>query len=287
VQVHQPLAVSRSRARPASRNYMSFSSISTFQSCPLRYYFRYVLGLPEETVSANLVFGAAFHAAVQFHFEQLLAGNPPPDLDTLLGVFWESWRERGTATIRFGKKDNLDSVGHLADRMLWAFQESAFAHPTGTILAVEEELRGPIVPGCPDLLARVDLLIDAGDALVLSDFKTSRGSWNEDDVVEAAPQLLLYSELAQELCDGKPLRLEFAVLTKTKSPVLTTHPVDLHPQLVDRTKRVVERVWQAITAQHFYPNPSPLNCPTCPFQAPCRAWAREGGDDPWRRGSAE
>ncbi len=259
--------------KPRVRDYLSFSAISTFQSCPLRYYFRYVLGLPEEIVSANLVFGAAFHAALQFHFEQLLAGKPAPDLDTLLSAFWASWRERSVATIRFGKKENLDTIGHLADRMLWAFQESDFASPTGTILAVEEEFRGPVVPGCPDLLARVDLLIDAGDALVLTDFKTSRCAWDEDDVVQGAPQLLLYSELARDLGEGKPLRLQFAVVPKTKSPEFTIHPVDGNGAQLQRTKLLVQRVWQAIKAGHFYPNPSPLNCPTCPFQAPCRAWA--------------
>ena len=31
---------------------MSFSAISLFQSCPLRFYFRYILGLPEEIVAA-------------------------------------------------------------------------------------------------------------------------------------------------------------------------------------------------------------------------------------------
>jgi len=269
----QPLTPAKNIRPLPVRDYISFSAISTFQSCPLRYFFRYVLGLPEVTVSANLVFGSAFHAAIQCHFEHLLAGDPPPSLDTLLDVFWQTWRGREAKTIRFGKGENLDSIGRLADRMLWAFQESAFAHPTGTILAVEEELRGPIVPICPDLLARVDLLVDAGDVLVLSDFKTSRGSWTGEDVAKSAPQLLLYSELAQELGHGKPLRLEFAVMTKVKSPTLTIHPVERNPQHIARTKQIVERVWQAINAKHFYPNPSPMNCPTCPFQAPCSAWA--------------
>jgi CRISPR/Cas system-associated exonuclease Cas4 (RecB family) len=268
----QALAPAQNIRPPPVRDYISFSAISTFQSCPLRYYFRYVLGLPEETVSANLVFGSAFHAAIQFHFEHLLAGDPPPSLDTLLDVFWQTWRGREATTIRLGKGEDIKSIGRLADRMLWAFQESALAHPAGTILAVEEELRGQILPTCPDLLARLDLLVDEGEALILSDFKTSRSSWTEADVAKSAPQLLLYSELAQELGNGKPLRLEFAVMTKMKSPALSIHPVETKPQDIVRTKQIVERVWQAINAKHFYPNPSPMNCPTCPFQKQCRAW---------------
>jgi hypothetical protein len=42
------------------------------------------MGLPEPTVSASLVFGRAIHQAVEYHFNELLAGNEPPTLGTLL-----------------------------------------------------------------------------------------------------------------------------------------------------------------------------------------------------------
>jgi len=55
-----------------------------------------------------------------------------------------------------------DDLDRLADRMLATFQASDFARPEGMILGVEEELRGPVLPGCPDLLARVDLIQGEG-----------------------------------------------------------------------------------------------------------------------------
>src|SRR5262249_31754201 len=149
------------------RDYISFSAVSLFQACPLRFYFKYVLGLPEKTVSASLVFGQAMHRAVQFHFESLLAGNSAPDLDTLLGVFWEGWHGREPQEVLFNKGEDENSIGNLADRLIWALQESNYAHPEGRIIAVEEELRGELIPGCPDLLARVDLIVDIGEALVV------------------------------------------------------------------------------------------------------------------------
>jgi CRISPR/Cas system-associated exonuclease Cas4 (RecB family) len=157
--------------------------------------------------------------------------------------------------------------------MLTAFLHSDFAQPKGTIIGVEEELRGVLIPGCPDLLARVDLIVDAGDALVVTDFKTARRGWSHDQVMDAAPQLLLYSSLVRDLSDGKPLRLEFAVMTKTKAPDLTVHSVPLDAHQIERTKGIVESVWRAIQTGHFFPSPSPLNCPTCPFQGPCQAWS--------------
>jgi CRISPR/Cas system-associated exonuclease Cas4 (RecB family) len=255
------------------RDYISYSAINTFQQCPLRFYFRYVLGLPEKTIAASLLFGQAMHRAAQFHFEQVLVGNSVSNLDTLLEVFWDAWKSKEPAPVVFNKTEDINAVGKLADRLLRAFLESDFSQPAGTIIGVEEELRGELVPGCPDLLARVDLLIETEDALIVQDFKTSRNAWSHDHVVDSAPQLLLYSELAKSLIPGKTLRLEFAVLAKTKLPSLVMHDVAVDSGQIQRTKRVVQQVWRAIQAGNFYPNPSPLNCPSCPFREPCRVWS--------------
>jgi CRISPR/Cas system-associated exonuclease Cas4 (RecB family) len=254
------------------RNHISYSSLSTFAACPLRYYFRYVLGLPEKTAMASLVLGAGIHKGLQHHFEQLLAGKPPPRLGTLLDIFWDSWHGHSHQDISFGKGEDLNSTGRLAERLFRAFQESSFSRPEGRIIAVEEELRGEIIPGLPDLLARVDLMVDAGEALEVIDFKTARSAWTSDHAADAADQLVLYGELAKDLSDGKPLRLQFAVLTKTKTPQLVLHTVARDAQRVARTKQVVRRVWSAIQEEIFYPAPSPLNCCNCPYREPCRAW---------------
>ena len=63
------------QARDRPRDYISYSAVTTYQACPLRYYFRYVAGLPERTVSSSLVFGSAVHRAVELHFNELLPGT--------------------------------------------------------------------------------------------------------------------------------------------------------------------------------------------------------------------
>ena len=62
-------------ARLIGRDYLSYSSISTYQTCPLRFYFRYVLELPETPVSSSLAFGGAVHAAIEFHHRQFANGR--------------------------------------------------------------------------------------------------------------------------------------------------------------------------------------------------------------------
>ena len=256
------------------RSYISHSSITTYATCPLRHYFRYVEGLAEETVSSSLVFGGAIHAAIELHFNELLAGNPAPGHVDLLGEFWEAWRDRSEeATINFGKGEEVKSIADLAERVLRAFCASDLANPSGRILGIEEELRGAVVPGAPDLLARIDLIIETDEALVVTDFKTARSRWSDSLAQDQAEQLLLYSELAKQLAPGKDLRLEFAVLTKAKFPVADRLPVHVDHRRIARTKSVVRRIWQAIQAGHYYPSPSPINCPSCPFREPCRRWS--------------
>src|SRR5262249_18467586 len=107
-------------------------------------------------------------------------------------------------------------------------------------------------------LLRDQFNVSRPDDLLL---KPARSQWSQEHVEESANQLLIYSELAKPLAEGKPVKLSFAVLTKTKVPDMSLHQVEADPRHVTRTKRIVERIWHAIQAGHFYPNPSPMNCP--------------------------
>jgi CRISPR/Cas system-associated exonuclease Cas4 (RecB family) len=257
------------------RDYISFTALSTYQQCPLKFYFKYVERLPEPSVAASLVFGGAIHTAVEHHFRERMIGHPPPDLAELLDVYELAWRERDGEGIEilFGKDASEKTLAALAGRMLAAFQASDFAKPNGTLLAIEEELRGPLVAGLPDLVARIDLLMETDDAVVLTDLKTSRSRWSLDHVTDSSGQLLLYSKLARELVPHKRLVTQFAVLTKAKSPALDLHPVPVDVPRVENSLRLAGLIWQAICAGHFYPIPSFLNCPTCPYRDVCRPYA--------------
>jgi hypothetical protein len=64
--------------------------------------------------------------------------------------------------------------------VLVAFQQSELSDPDGRILGVEEQLRGPISDDVPDLLARIDLLIETDEELAVVDFKTARSRWSAE-----------------------------------------------------------------------------------------------------------
>lgn len=254
------------------RDYVSWSSLSLYQSCPLRWWFRYVQGLPEETVASSLVFGGAIHRAIEFHYQRVMETGSPPDLELLVEAYREGWLSAADKDVAYSKDESFASLLTLSRRILATFQQSTLAMPAGRILGIEEELRGPIAGNMPDLLARIDLLFEDEQGPVMTDFKTSRSAWANGRAAESADQLLLYHELVSDLL-GRPVRLQFAVLTKTKTPALGVHPVLADPALIERTRRIAQRVWRSIQAGHFYPSPSPLQCPSCPYRRQCRSWA--------------
>ena len=257
------------------RDYLSYTQITTYQACPLRWHFQYVEGRPQEVTGASLVFGGSIHAAAESHFRALLAGLPAPGVPELLAAYDEAWQLESALPIQYGRGESAQSLRRLAQRLLAAFVAAPCAGPDGEILGVEETLRGPLIPGLPELLARIDLIVRTDAALVIRDFKTSRSRWTAAKLAEAAPQLLLYGEIATPLAEqfgDLPVQLEFVVLTKTKAPAIDTWVIDVDPGQIGRTKRIISQVWQAMQAGHVYPNPLAMHCATCPFQKACRQW---------------
>ena len=65
-----------------SVEYLSFTQIRTFLTCPLQYKYRYVLKIPVPT-SAAASFGSSIHLTLQKFYERFKDGNKT-DKETLL-----------------------------------------------------------------------------------------------------------------------------------------------------------------------------------------------------------
>ncbi|MEX0687446.1 MAG: PD-(D/E)XK nuclease family protein [Pirellulales bacterium] len=106
------------------RDYVSWSALSTFRTCPLKYKFRYVDGLPEESVSAALVFGSGIHSAVEQHFQAILSGEEQPDVEKLMFAYRSAWLPHDPDAVQFGSSDTRASLDALASKKLTAFLSS-------------------------------------------------------------------------------------------------------------------------------------------------------------------
>ena len=218
-----------------SRDYLSWSAISTYLRCPLKYQFHDLDQLPEEFVSANLIFGSAIHAALEAYSGEHLGSRRSLSVDALLAVYHSTWSQAELASVQFGKSEDLASLGALAERMLQAFLASDLSRPNGSIIGIEEELRASVIANCPDLLVRLDLMIETDEAFVVTDFKTARSRWSPGDVNAAEGQLIVYHELVRQFADT-PIRLPFVVITKTKQPEIEIQPVIANPARIERIR---------------------------------------------------
>ena len=203
----------------------------------------------------------------------ILSGEEQPDVERLMFAYRSAWLPHDPDAIQFGSTETRTSLDALAGKMLTAFLNSPAASVQGRVLGVEEEIRGMLVEGTPDLYGRVDLLTEDADSLVITDIKTSRGKWSPEQVEDSGEQLLLYSHLASEIAPGKKIATRFLVLTKAKEPVIEEHVREVEPGNMKRTLAGVERVWRAIDSGVFYPAPSAMSCSSCGYRAACRAWA--------------
>ncbi|MCA9048846.1 MAG: PD-(D/E)XK nuclease family protein [Planctomycetaceae bacterium] len=239
----------------------------------LSYRFRYVDQVPEPSVSASLVFGRSIHAAVEHWFRTRMDGSAEPAVDDLHYTFRAEWFDAGRRQeIRYGKGDEEAKLFVAAHRIIETFCRSEVARPDGRIIAIEEELRCAISSKLPDIFGRIDLAVRKPDALTVIDFKTSRSAWNELHCKEAELQAAVYSLLAEPLSEGSPNRVDFTVITKTRSPSVSSFTIDTSAIVITRAKTTFHAVRQAIRAELFFPNPSPQTCSACSFRNHCDAW---------------
>ena len=119
---HLPPIITPASTNPANevamkltgRDYVSWSALSTFRNCPLKYKFRYIDGLPEESVSSALVFGTGMHSAIEQHFQAVLSGEEQPDLERLMFAYRSAWLPHDPAEIQFGSTETRASLDALA-----------------------------------------------------------------------------------------------------------------------------------------------------------------------------
>ena len=256
------------------RRHLSWSQLSSYRSCPRKWFFSHVEDLQPEFTSAALVFGSAIHTAAQHHYEQALAGVTTTPLE-LVDVYHQAWkdeqRERDIP-IRFNKTENEDDLHATAEKMIESFLASTLATPDGDLIAIEETLTGQVHEDLPDLVARIDVVWQDDSSTHLMDLKTSKSRWSEAKVRESADQLLLYQLLASRLAPDQELQLHFGIITKAKSPAVQLLDVS---QDNDRASKVVDLmlpVWLAMKAGVDFASPSPMSCSTCPFQSRCPAY---------------
>jgi putative RecB family exonuclease len=260
------------------RPHWSYSSINLYLSCPLRFYFQRIVGLPQESVGSSLVLGSAVHAALA-EYHRTVQQDESTDTGKLHQIITDTWNRRESETrISYRSGENQTELLAQGVALIEAYLKEP---PPQNIIGIEKNLIAPIHNSQGEyletpLVAVADLITEDNEELTVREYKTSGRSYGEMEV-ETSLQPTCYINAVQEVF-GNPAAVEFTVLVKTKSPKIQRMRTVRTEEDLGRLGDIVETIERAVEVRIFYPVESPLNCSTCPHRQPCREW--KGSEHP-------
>ncbi|HET8815198.1 MAG TPA: ATP-dependent DNA helicase [Solirubrobacterales bacterium] len=234
---------------------LSASDLTLYLTCPLKYKFARVFGIPQEP-TINQRFGILFHNVLErFHKE------PPLDeedgLRVLNRLFEAGWRRTG-----FGDSDDelqFRDRAREALRLYWERERLAEGEPVWLEKKFDFKVGDHHVRGRVD---RVDRLPDGDYELI--DYKT--GERKSEEELASDLQLALYRMAAREAWGIEASTGSYYYVLDAEKVPAPTRPDD-----AERVERTVLQVGEGILSQDFEPRPSPAVCSWCDYRLICPA----------------
>jgi DNA helicase-2/ATP-dependent DNA helicase PcrA len=234
---------------------LSASDLSLYLTCPLKYKFARVFGIPQEP-TINQRFGILIHNVLErFHKEP--PENEEDGLGVLTNLFETGWRRTG-----FGSSDDelqFRDRAREALRLYWERERVAEGEPAWLERKFDFKVGEHHVRGRVD---RVDRLPDGDYELI--DYKT--GERRTEAQLESDLQLALYRLAAREAWGVEASTGSYYYVLDADKVAAPTKPDD-----AERVERTVLQVGEGILGQDFEPRPSPAVCSWCDYRLICPA----------------
>jgi RecB family exonuclease len=235
---------------------LSYSSISTYELCPLQYKFRYIDARPGRRTPA-LTFGESLHEALRrFHAQPVPVA---PKLERLLGYLDEAWDPSAYRN----EQEERAYHSHAREVLIAYHRDNApsFRVPVALEQRFQIDVDGVRVSGVID---RMDRHPDGSYEII--DYKTSR-RLPPRRYVESDLQLSIYHLAAWEVWGIIPQRLTLYFLLPGQPMTVTRTEDDLAA-----TRARIADVAAGIRARSFEPKENRL-CDWCDYQAHCPLFA--------------
>lgn len=210
---------------------LSPSKLTSYMTCPIKFYARYILGI-KSPPSAGMLLGWAVHKALELlgRRRQL---QLDVTLDDVLSEFHESWRCELESLEQAPDEKACSKAINGAEPMIRAYWERfADERPEASELRLDEPLIHPstgevyqrprlpgIEPGELSMYGIVDSVLEEPDGLVVVDYKvTARTSTDSSVILTHRMQLLCYAWLMSRASDKPVKALEIRQLVRKKQP---------------------------------------------------------------------
>jgi DNA helicase-2/ATP-dependent DNA helicase PcrA len=234
---------------------LSASDLGLYLTCPLKYKFARVFGIPQEP-TINQRFGILIHNVLErFHKEE--GQKREGGQRYLMGLFESGWRRSG-----FGSSDDelqFRDRARDAMRLYWERESASTSVPVWLERKFDFRIGEHHVRGRVD---RVDRL--ASGKYEVIDYKT--GERKSEAELENDLQLALYRLAAREVWDLEAETGSYYYVLDAEKVNAPARPDD-----TERVERTVLEVGEGILGQDFEPRPSKAVCSWCDFRLICPA----------------
>jgi putative RecB family exonuclease len=250
---------------------VSASRLNCWQTCRLKFFFRYVLQI-KKAKPAALFMGSMFHSVMQaWNLARWREGRvDAAKLKQQLDQDWQS--EQSKEPVRWEEQEEPQSK-----QETWSMFETYLQH---TPIALDEKPEAVEVSteadlshhGLPKLVGVIDLVRQGGRIV---DFKTSSTTPNPEKVEHLhETQLSSYAVLYRDAVGRKEGGLELHHLVKLKTPKLVVNSFPPMTQNQEaRLFRIMESYLNGLDNEDFIPSPSPMSCSCCEYFNECRRWS--------------
>jgi DNA helicase-2/ATP-dependent DNA helicase PcrA len=242
----RPLPVLASGWKPPERVELSHTALESYRTCPLKYYWEYVIGL-RETPNHNLQYGTALHEVIQ-QINLAKAHGQTPELAEVrewLEAAWQSEHWLSAAHEQEGKERARQTVARFLK------EEQTREAPTAVEEAFSFAVEGAVVSGKYDRIDRHH------GAVTIVDYKTGQMDSQEkaDKRVKTDRQLTIYALAHREQVGSLPDQVVFNFVDSGISAVGTRTD-----KQVDKMREEIEEIAGRIKAGDFTPNPAQHQC---------------------------
>lgn len=245
--------------------FLSPSSISTWQQCPLKYKYSRIDKITDPPTEAT-VLGNFVHDALERLYLQDASERTLSNAQTIMRALWTDEYEKKASDVLGGMANKMHDFRWRA----WWCVENYFAMESPQSLSfdgLEDYVTGKI--GNASLRGYVDRWNKSSDGIVIGDYKTGktpRPQWRGDKF----QQLLIYAVLLEEIQNTSVSSLELLYL---KDGVRLVHAVK--QKELEQTKQTVmsvhSEIEQACSTANFEARKHRL-CDWCSYKPFCPAW---------------